>query len=63
MRTAAACSVSQAQKNELFLDRNELVLNFAALIQQVTTVQFKDIRKFFHGTNVFETGTVQQANE
>lgn len=63
MQTGAACSTSQDQKNELFLGRDEFLLNLAALIQQVMKVQIKVIRKFFDGTNVFETGTVQQANE
>ena len=65
MRPGVACSVSQAQKDELILERNdiELVSNSAVLIQQATTVKNKDIRKFLDGINVSEKGTGQQADE
>ena len=65
MRPGVACSVSQAQKDALILEGNdiELVSNSTVLIQQATTVKNKDIRKFLDGIDVSEKGTGQQADE
>uniref|UniRef100_A0A8D2JZ40 Large ribosomal subunit protein uL6 n=1 Tax=Theropithecus gelada TaxID=9565 RepID=A0A8D2JZ40_THEGE len=62
MRPGIACSVSQAQKDELIFEGNDikLVSNSAALIQQVTTVKNKDIRKFLDGIYVSEKGTAEE---
>nr|AFM89948.1 60S ribosomal protein L9 [Callorhinchus milii] len=60
MKPGVSCAVSQALKDELILEGNdvELVSNSAALIQQATTVRKKDIRKFLDGIYVSEKGTV-----
>uniref|UniRef100_A0A8D0PUS8 Large ribosomal subunit protein uL6 n=1 Tax=Sus scrofa TaxID=9823 RepID=A0A8D0PUS8_PIG len=65
MRPGVACSISPAQKDELILEGNdiELVSNSAALIQQATTAENKDIGKFLDGIYVSEKGTVHQADE
>uniref|UniRef100_A0A2K5MH61 Large ribosomal subunit protein uL6 n=1 Tax=Cercocebus atys TaxID=9531 RepID=A0A2K5MH61_CERAT len=62
MRPGIACSVSQAQKDELIFEGNDfkLVSTSAALIQQVTTVKNKDIRKFLDGIYVSEKGTAEE---
>ncbi|KAM3928031.1 LOW QUALITY PROTEIN: large ribosomal subunit protein uL6-like [Leptodactylus fuscus] len=65
MRSGVVCSLSQAQKDELILEGNDIALvsNSAALIQQATTVKNKDIRKFLDGIYVSEKGKVQQVEE
>ncbi|XP_014447646.1 60S ribosomal protein L9 [Tupaia chinensis] len=62
MRPGVACSVPQAQKDELILEGNDigLVSNSAALIWQATTVKNKAIRKFLDGIYVSEKGPVPQ---
>ncbi|XP_032883046.1 60S ribosomal protein L9 [Amblyraja radiata] len=65
MKSGVSCIVSQAQKDELVLEGNdiELVSNSAALIQQATTVKKKDIRKFLDGIYVSDKGTVVPQND
>ncbi|XP_072352691.1 large ribosomal subunit protein uL6 [Scyliorhinus torazame] len=63
MKSGVSCIVSQAMKDELVLEGNdiELVSNSAALIQQATTVKNKDIRKFLDGIYVSEKGSVVES--
>lgn len=52
--------ISKAQKDELYVNGNdiELVSKSAARIQQSTTVKNKDIRKFLDGLYVSEKTTI-----
>jgi hypothetical protein len=62
MHDGVVCENSKEQKDELIITGNsvEAVSQSAALIQQLTTVKNKDIRKFLDGLYVSEKTTVEK---
>ena len=60
MSPGVTVEISKAQKDELYVNGNdiELVSKSAARIQQSTTVKNKDIRKFLDGLYVSEKTTI-----
>ncbi|XP_061064891.1 large ribosomal subunit protein uL6-like [Eubalaena glacialis] len=65
MRPGIACSLSQAQKDELVLEGggSECLSNSAAWIYEPQQLKTRISEKFLDGIYVSEKGTVQQTNE